>query len=313
MADYRTMARRAAKKYGVDPDIFERQIGAESGFNPGARSPAGAQGIAQFMPATAKQYGVNTADPKSSLDGAARLMRDALRKNGGSYERALSVYNSGRPDGYKRFGETKSYVAKILGGKAPTASATNVEVPEAPSLTDYTSSTPSAPAVPTLNRQDVLKQYVLDRGKPGAMASLSTGLAAVRAQSQVAPAATANSQAPSRNSKPSQGTGRADVLELFWQGPGGVNVKNGKRVPQGFVSGHTDHVHAAADPKTIVKLGKLAQSMGLHVGENPHFGTVNPVHVPNSHHYAGKAIDVSGDPAKMAAFARRVAKLSGAR
>lgn len=101
------------------------------------------------------------------------------------------------------------------------------------------------------------------------------------------------------------------LKELFWQGSGGIDVKNGKVIPQGSVSGHTDHVHVAAGPKTVVALAKLAQQMGLNVGENPHFGGVHPVHVPGSYHYKGEAIDVSGDPRKERAFARKVAKLYG--
>jgi hypothetical protein len=66
-------------------------------------------------------------------------------------------------------------------------------------------------------------------------------------------------------------------------------------------------VHVAAGPKTVVELGRIAQDrFGLHVGENPHFGGVNPVHVPGSYHNKGEAIDVSGDPKKMAAYARFV-------
>jgi hypothetical protein len=99
------------------------------------------------------------------------------------------------------------------------------------------------------------------------------------------------------------------LRELFYQGPGGIDVKNGQRQPLGFVSGHTDHVHVASGPKTVVELGRLAQSMGLNVGENPHFGGVDPVHVKTSYHYRGEAIDVSGSPDKMRAFARKVASL----
>lgn len=123
MPDYKLAARRAAKRAGIDPNIFERQIAAESGFNPNAQSPAGAQGIAQFIPSTAAQYGVNLHDGRVSDDlaGAARMMRDALRRTG-SYTKALSIYNSGRPDGYKRFSETAAYVKKILDGANPSAS-----------------------------------------------------------------------------------------------------------------------------------------------------------------------------------------------
>lgn len=113
------MAQAAAQKYGIDPNVFLRQINQESGFNPNARSSAGALGIAQFMPATARAMGVNPMDPASALDGAARLMAQSLRKYG-SYESALSVYNSGRPDAYKdpnfAGGQTYNYVRSILRG-----------------------------------------------------------------------------------------------------------------------------------------------------------------------------------------------------
>jgi hypothetical protein len=79
-------------------------------------------------------------------------------------------------------------------------------------------------------------------------------------------------------------------------------------------AGHANHVHVAAGPKTVVQLGRLAQSMGLHVGENPHFGGVSPVHVPGSFHYKGEAVDVSAAPddpkarQKLSKFAQAVEK-----
>lgn len=104
---------------------------------------------------------------------------------------------------------------------------------------------------------------------------------------------------------------RGPLFELFWQGAKGIDVKNGQLEPQGFVSGHTDHVHVAAGRTTIVELGRLAKRLGLRVGENPHFGGVHPVHVEGSYHYRDQAIDVSGDPGLMAAYAHRVARLFG--
>jgi len=79
-------------------------------------SPAGARDIAQFEPPTAKQYGVTLGDNRVSDDlaGAAKLIHDSLRKTGGSYHEALSIYNSGKPDGYKRIPETIAYVHNIL-------------------------------------------------------------------------------------------------------------------------------------------------------------------------------------------------------
>lgn len=119
MPNYKLAAERAAKKYGIDKRVFLNQINAESGFNPNAGSPAGAKGIAQFMPATAKQYHVNLGDGRvtDDLEGAARYMRDALKQTGGDYKKALSIYNSGRANGYLSIPETKAYVAKIMGGK----------------------------------------------------------------------------------------------------------------------------------------------------------------------------------------------------
>ena len=69
VANYRRVARRAARRYGLDPNIFERQIQQESGFQTDRTSPAGAQGIAQIMPATARGWGV---DPNKPEAGAQR-------------------------------------------------------------------------------------------------------------------------------------------------------------------------------------------------------------------------------------------------
>jgi hypothetical protein len=116
--------------------------------------------------------------------------------------------------------------------------------------------------------------------------------------------------------KGERGHNPSKLYELFWNGPGATNVKNGERVGKGFVSGHTDHVHVASNQKALLSLGRLAQGMGLHVGENPAFGGVDPVHVQDSYHYGrtkgrehDRAIDVSGDPAAMRKFAKKVAQI----
>jgi soluble lytic murein transglycosylase-like protein len=91
---YRRIARQAARYYGISPNLYVRQIQQESGFNPRAYSPAGAEGIAQFMPATARSMGVNPWDPTSALYGGARLMSQ-LNHQFGSYAKALAGYNAG--------------------------------------------------------------------------------------------------------------------------------------------------------------------------------------------------------------------------
>lgn len=91
---YVALARQDALNAGISPDAFVRQINLESGFNPRAISPAGAIGIAQFMPATAASLGVNPYDPVSSLWGAARLMASYVRTYG-NLAMALAAYNAG--------------------------------------------------------------------------------------------------------------------------------------------------------------------------------------------------------------------------
>jgi soluble lytic murein transglycosylase-like protein len=94
-SDYITIARQAALDNHLDPASFIRQINQESGFNPAALSPAGAVGIAQFMPATAAGLGLNPHDPIASLHAAARLMASYVHQYHGSLALALAAYNAG--------------------------------------------------------------------------------------------------------------------------------------------------------------------------------------------------------------------------
>jgi len=111
---------RASQRWNVGAAVLAAQLYAESNFNPFASSPAGAQGIAQFMPGTAASYGLsNPFDPKAAIDAQAHLMHDLLRQFA-SVPLALAAYNAGPapvaacgciPD----YPETQAYVAKILG------------------------------------------------------------------------------------------------------------------------------------------------------------------------------------------------------
>src|SRR6266542_2107820 len=128
MPNYRALAVEAARRYGIPPQIFLRQIAQESGFNPSARSPAGALGIAQFMPATARGMGVNPLDPRSALFGAARMDAQNLKKYG-NWRDVLSLYNSGRGWAQGRnISETRNYVQSILGGGAGRAGGVASEI-----------------------------------------------------------------------------------------------------------------------------------------------------------------------------------------
>jgi hypothetical protein len=111
---------RASQRWNVGAALLSAQIYAESNFNPFAQSPAGAQGIAQFMPGTAQSIGLeNPFDPEQAIDAQAHLMRDLLRRFG-SVPLALAAYNAGagaveQYGGIPPFAETRAYVAKILG------------------------------------------------------------------------------------------------------------------------------------------------------------------------------------------------------
>lgn len=115
------IARQKARTYGVNEDIFLRLVGAESGWNPRAKSGAGAMGLVQLMPGTAQGLGVSDPyDPVQSLTGGARYLSQQLKRFG-SYDKALAAYNAG-PGNVERYGgippfkETQNYVKKILGG-----------------------------------------------------------------------------------------------------------------------------------------------------------------------------------------------------
>jgi hypothetical protein len=119
-AAYRDTIARAAQRWNVGAALLAAQLYVESGFNPLARSPAGAEGIAQFMPGTAAALGLtNPFDAPAAIDAQAHLMRDLLRRFA-SVPLALAAYNagSGAVAGcmcIPPYPETRGYVAKILG------------------------------------------------------------------------------------------------------------------------------------------------------------------------------------------------------
>ena len=111
----------AAQRNGVDPALLKGLIRQESGFNPNARSGAGAVGLTQLMPSTAAGLGVgDPTDPAQAIEGGARYLRQQLDRFGGDPAKALAAYNAG-PGAVERFGgvppyaETQSYVQRVLG------------------------------------------------------------------------------------------------------------------------------------------------------------------------------------------------------
>jgi cell wall-associated NlpC family hydrolase len=110
--------RTAGARWGVDPALLVAVAQVESAFDPAAVSSAGAQGLMQFMPATAAEMGVDPWDPASAIDGAARYLRTSLDRYQ-STDLALASYNAGRGavdryGGIPPYSETQNYVRKVL-------------------------------------------------------------------------------------------------------------------------------------------------------------------------------------------------------
>ena len=116
---YADLFAAASQKYGVPAALLSAVAKQESGYNPAAVSPAGAKGLMQLMPGTAKHLGVtNPLDPAQAIDGAARMLRDLTRRFG-STELALAAYNAGpgavlKYDGIPPYPETQRYVRNVM-------------------------------------------------------------------------------------------------------------------------------------------------------------------------------------------------------
>jgi membrane-bound lytic murein transglycosylase MltF len=107
-------------RHHLDPDLINSVIHAESGFNPRAVSPKGAQGLMQLMPQTASRLGVaNSFDPGDNLEGGTRYLRELLERYNFDLIKALAAYNAGpgrveQYHGVPPYYETQAYVARII-------------------------------------------------------------------------------------------------------------------------------------------------------------------------------------------------------
>ena len=116
---YLANVREAELRYSLPTGLLQALIWTESRFNPMAISPAGAAGLAQLMPGTARYLGItNRHDPAASIDGGARYLREMLDKFG-QIHLALAAYNAGpgavsRAGGIPRNSETPGYVRSVL-------------------------------------------------------------------------------------------------------------------------------------------------------------------------------------------------------
>jgi hypothetical protein len=109
-----------SSRHHLDPDLINSVIHAESGFNPRAVSPKGAQGLMQLMPQTASRLGVvNSFDPGDNLEGGTRYLRELLERYNFDLIKALAAYNAGpqrvkQYHGVPPYYETQAYVARII-------------------------------------------------------------------------------------------------------------------------------------------------------------------------------------------------------
>lgn len=124
-----------ARVNGVRPDLVRAVVQVESAFNPYARSPKGALGLMQLMPATIQQFGVRNAfDPTDNVRAGVAYLRQLLDRYGNNEQLALAAYNAG-PGAVDRHGnsvppyrETRNYVAQIneMSGRAGRANGTKI-------------------------------------------------------------------------------------------------------------------------------------------------------------------------------------------
>lgn len=121
-ARYAALVAAAAERHGIDPKLVHAVIRAESGYHPRAQSPAGACGLMQLMPATARRFGVRDIwDPAQNIDGGVAYLRFLLNRFDHELRLVLAAYNAGEGAVEKHgnrvppYRETQTYVRRVLG------------------------------------------------------------------------------------------------------------------------------------------------------------------------------------------------------
>lgn len=119
-AQYAPKIHELAERFDLSPSLLEALVWQESRWRENAVSHAGARGLAQLMPGTARYLGVDPDEPSQNLEGGARYLREQLDRFDGDLEKALAAYNAGpgrviRAGGIPNIRETQQYVAAIMG------------------------------------------------------------------------------------------------------------------------------------------------------------------------------------------------------
>lgn len=164
---FEPLVQEYAARHRLRPDLVRAVIQVESGFNPLARSPKGAMGLMQLMPATARELGVRNAyDPAENVRGGTAYLRQLLDRYDGKEELALAAYNAGF-DAVDRHGgrvppyvETRNYVRKVgSAAEAPRAPASGkrviyktIDIIDGRPVARYTTERPAAGAYDVVER-----------------------------------------------------------------------------------------------------------------------------------------------------------------
>ena len=117
---YAAKVAELSARYDLSPALIEAVVWQESRWHAEAVSPVGARGLAQLMPGTARQMGVDPNDPMANLEGGARYLRAQIDHFGGDIEKGLAAYNAGpgrveSAGGVPAIRETQNYVASVMG------------------------------------------------------------------------------------------------------------------------------------------------------------------------------------------------------
>ncbi len=156
------LIRQAAQQHGISEGLIKAVMHTESGFNINARSPVGAQGLMQLMPATARRFNVSNAyDPQQNILGGAKYLSWLLKRFNGNTQLAVAAYNAGEGNVDKYgdvppFRETRDYVKRVTSryqnlyasGLGSLSNSNNTNTQVIAQSANYTSSNSEAVSAP---------------------------------------------------------------------------------------------------------------------------------------------------------------------